>query len=110
MVAEEGYGWLALTSSCNYRQALGTWCQAQTISVETLNYACAYIPILLLRGSAPLGGGYCHNPFPKLSPHSLELSLPHPMCSILIWPGSSGLPNQPQSCPTIHSCPLHRVL
>ena len=47
--------------------------------------------------------GCCHDLFPKLSPHSSELSLSHCMHFILIQPGSSGLPNQPWPYLTI--CP-----
>src|SRR5882724_10095559 len=41
---------------------------------------------------------YCHDPFPKLSPCSSELSLLHCMHSIPTQPGSSGHHNQPQPC------------
>src|SRR5882724_12465749 len=46
--------------------------------------------------------GICHDPFPKLSPHSLEMPLLHCKHLIPTQPGSSGHPDQLQPCLTMH--------
>src|SRR5882724_11413697 len=56
--------------------------------------------------SAPWGGGYCHDPFLKLSPHSSELSLWHCMHLNPYFPSSTRDPDHPQPYPTMHQDPL----